>query len=75
MPNDKRPRFVVAPQTHAFGLFRMFQITGEHTRPLLTVVHTMDEALAELGVQLKRAVPRLTRSSQNSPTFPPFLNS
>jgi hypothetical protein len=50
MPNDKR-RFVVGPQTHAFGLFRMFPITGEHTRPLLTVVHTMDEALAELGVQ------------------------
>jgi hypothetical protein len=38
MPNDKRPRFVVAPQTHAFGLFRMFQITGEQTRPVLTVV-------------------------------------
>jgi len=46
-----RPRVVVAPQTHAYGLFRMFQITGEHTRPLLQVVRTMNEALAALGVQ------------------------
>jgi hypothetical protein len=29
----------------------MFQITGEATRPLLKVVRTMDEALADLGVQ------------------------
>jgi anti-anti-sigma regulatory factor len=46
-----RPRVIVAPQTHAFGLFRMFQIEGEHTRPLLQVVRTMDEAFAALGVQ------------------------
>jgi len=46
-----RPRVIVAPQTHAFGLFRMFQIEGEHTRPLLQVVRTMDEAYAALGVQ------------------------
>jgi len=52
LPNaTRRPRVVVAPQTHAFGLFRMFQIVGEDTRPLLQVVHTMDEALAALGVQ------------------------
>jgi hypothetical protein len=57
MPNAERPRFVVAPQTHAFGLFRMFQLTGESTRPLLTVVHTMDEALAALGVQSPRFEP------------------
>lgn len=48
---DRRPRVVVAPQKHAFGLFRMFQIAGEDTRPLLQVVHTMDEAFAALGVQ------------------------
>jgi len=47
----KRPRVIVAPQTHAFGLFRMFQIAGEPTRPLLTVVHTMDEAFAALGLR------------------------
>ena len=52
LPNSAaRPRVIVAPQTHAFGLFRMFQITGEQTRPLLTVVRTMDEALAALGVE------------------------
>lgn len=52
LPNAiQRPRVIVAPQTHAFGLFRMFQIEGEHTRPLLRVVRTMDEAFAALGVQ------------------------
>jgi len=57
MPDTARPRFVVAPQTHAFGLFRMFQITGESTRPALTVVHTLDQALAALGVQSPRFEP------------------
>ncbi len=52
-----RPRVVVAPQTHAYGLFRMFQITGDQTRPLLQVVRTMDEALAALGVQSSRFEP------------------
>jgi hypothetical protein len=47
----ERPRFIVAPQTHAFGLFRMFQLMGEPRRPLLQVVHTLDEAFAALGVQ------------------------
>jgi hypothetical protein len=47
----RRPRFIVAPAGVAFGLSRMFQMLGESTRPLLEVVHTMDEALAALGVQ------------------------
>ena len=51
MPDASRPRIVVAPQTHAFGLFRMFQLTREDSRPRLTIVHTMDEAFAALGVQ------------------------
>jgi len=46
-----RPRFIVVPLTFGFGLMRMFQIAGSHTRPLLHVVHSMDEALAALGVQ------------------------
>jgi len=46
-----RPRVIVAPKTHVFGLARMFQIMGETSRPLLTVVHTMREALEALGVQ------------------------
>jgi hypothetical protein len=47
----RRPRFIVAPAGVAFGLSRMFQMLGESTRPLLEVVHTMDEALAALGVE------------------------
>ena len=49
--DPKRPRVVVAPQTVAFGLFRMFQLTGDSTRPLLRVVRTLGEALAALGVE------------------------
>ncbi len=45
------PSFFVAPMTAGFGLARMFQILGEPTRPLLKVVHRVDEALAELGFQ------------------------
>lgn len=52
MPNaNVRPRFIVAPKTLEFGLSRMFQIAGESKRPLLRVVHTVDEALAALGTQ------------------------
>jgi hypothetical protein len=51
MADAKRHRFIVAPKASVFGLARMFQITGEATRPLLKVVRTMDEALADLGVQ------------------------
>jgi hypothetical protein len=51
MLDATRPRIVVAPQTHVFRLLRMFQITGESKRPLLTDVHTLDEAFAALGIQ------------------------
>jgi len=37
--------------TAAYGLMRMFQISGELSRPLLHVVRTVDEALAALGVK------------------------
>ena len=47
----RRPRFIVAPSKVGFGLARMFQILREPTRPLLSVVRTMDEALAAIGVQ------------------------
>jgi hypothetical protein len=51
MPNaTSRPRILVAPQQHAFGLIRMFQILGESTRPMLQVAHSMDEAFTILGV-------------------------
>lgn len=42
---------IVAPNTHVFDLARMFQILAERTRPALSVVHTLDEAFAELDVQ------------------------
>jgi len=52
MPDaTRRPRILVIPRTAVFGLGRMFQIAGEHSRPLLQVVRTMDEAFAALGVQ------------------------
>jgi hypothetical protein len=51
MADTTRPRVIVVPQTHAFGLARMFQIIGEPKRPLLKVVHTLDEAFATLGLQ------------------------
>jgi|SRR5580704_10101858 hypothetical protein len=53
----RRPRFLVAPAGVTFGLARMFQMLGESTRPLLEVVHTMDEALAALGVRSPRFEP------------------
>ncbi len=52
MPDaTNRPRIIAVTSPSGFGLARMFQILGESTRPLLDVVHTMDEALAGLGVQ------------------------
>jgi hypothetical protein len=51
MPDPaSRPRVIVAPTSLEFGLARMFQILGESARPLLSVVHTMDEALAALAI-------------------------
>ncbi len=47
----RRPRIIVAPEKHVFGLSRMFQIMGEDTRPLLQVVHTMEEAFRELNIK------------------------
>ena len=52
MPHaTSRPRILVAPQIHAFGLIRKFQTLGESTRrPMLQVAHSMDEAFKLLGV-------------------------
>jgi hypothetical protein len=47
----KHPRYVVVPATAGYGLMRMFQTTGESSRPLLHIVRTVEKALAELGVQ------------------------
>jgi len=51
LPDATRPRIIAVANPTGFGLARMFQILGEHTRPLLRVVHTLDEALAMLGAQ------------------------
>jgi len=51
MPNAfTRPRVIVAPSPVGFGLARMFQIAGENTRPLLSVVHTMEQALTVIRI-------------------------
>ncbi len=44
-------RFIVAKSPFGFGLMRMFQMSGERTRPFLKVVYTLDEAFADLGVR------------------------
>ena len=49
-PNEN-PLFIVMPSTTGYGLARMYQIVGELTQPLVSVVRTVDEALAALGVQ------------------------
>lgn len=43
-------RYIVVPVTAGYGLMRMFQISGEFSRPLLHVVRTVDEALTALGI-------------------------
>lgn len=44
-------RFLVAPDDHAFGLGRMYQMMGGESRENLTVVRSSDEALAALDVR------------------------
>jgi hypothetical protein len=47
----ERPLFIVMPSTAGYGLARMYQIVGDRAQPLVSVVRTLDEALAALGVQ------------------------
>jgi hypothetical protein len=49
-PSMADPRIVVAPQTYAFGLFRMLQLLREPTCAPLQIVHTLDEVFAALGI-------------------------
>jgi hypothetical protein len=53
----RRPRVIVASGTVGFGLSRMFQQIGENTRPLLSVVRTLEEALEVLKVQSPKFEP------------------
>lgn len=50
IPDAACPRVVVAPATHIFAMSRMFQILGGSNRPSFTVVHSMAEALAAIGL-------------------------
>jgi len=50
MPDPMRPRFVVAPAPHIYGMARMLQLEAEQTRPNLHVVQKLGEACAILGV-------------------------
>jgi hypothetical protein len=47
---DSIPRFIVAPQEYLFGMARMYELVGYRTRSNLKVVHSMQEALAGLGI-------------------------
>jgi hypothetical protein len=55
MPKIDRPRVVVAPSDHMFGMARIFEIEGETTRPSLHVVRSVREAWAILGVEMEKA--------------------
>jgi hypothetical protein len=50
IPDVNRVRVIIAPADHVFGMARMFEMTGENTRPLNHVVRKLSEAWAVLGV-------------------------
>jgi hypothetical protein len=50
IPDVACPRIVVAPGEHIFAMSRMFQIRGGASRPSFSVVHSMAEALAVIGL-------------------------
>jgi hypothetical protein len=45
-----RPKFIVAPTDHLYGMSRMYQLIGERIRPRLQVVRSLDEVYLALGV-------------------------
>jgi hypothetical protein len=55
MPKMDRPRVIIAPADHAFGMARIFEIEGEVTRPNLHVVRSAKEAFAIFGVEMAEA--------------------
>lgn len=50
IPDVACGRVVVAPAQHIFAMSRMFQIWGERSRPSFTVVHSIGEAMAAIGL-------------------------
>lgn len=57
MTDVRRVRCIVAPSDKVFGLARMFELQGGHTRANLHVVRTVKEALAILGAAEPRFEP------------------
>ena len=55
MPKMDRPRVVIAPSDHMFGMARIFAVEGEAIRPNLHVVRSVKEAWAILGVEMEEA--------------------
>jgi len=51
LPDPSRTRCIIAPSDHVFGMARLFEIEGEHTRPNLHVIRTAEEAWAILSVR------------------------
>jgi DNA-binding NarL/FixJ family response regulator len=66
-PQTSRPRVIVAPNALTFVLARLFQMTGQATRPNLHVVRKFSQALALLGV----ATPRFEPFEPRFPILPP----
>jgi hypothetical protein len=56
-PDSSRPRVMVAPEDHVFGLCRIYASHGEDTRPNLHVVRSMEHACAILSVAQPRFEP------------------
>jgi len=50
LADPKATRVIVASSPAIFGMARMFELSGERTRPNLHVVRTNEEAWAILGV-------------------------
>jgi len=65
-PDSSRPRVMVAPEDHVFGLCRIFASHGEDTRPNLHVVRSMEHACAILSV----AEPKFEPIDPFKPTEP-----
>jgi ABC-type transporter Mla MlaB component len=45
-----RPKLIIAPSDHLYGMSRMYQLIGEQIRPSLQVVRSLAEAYAALDV-------------------------
>lgn len=54
LPDPKLRRVIIAPSPEMYGMMRMFEIEGEHTRPGIHVVRTQKEAWAILSVEEPR---------------------